>query len=699
MSPTGNNVNRKKTFVIAILGAFAIVGMTIAYLFATSERAREELIWQNRLSVVLNGRSDVIASWVTEQKKVISDLSQNQSVRLYYSNLTENLGLGDQGMQAMQEYILPLLHDRANQSGYLANDLDPDYEIKANINREKLAGLALTNIEGQILVSTPAMPTVLEAINSYLTAGASMETMMAGPYFGETGLPTVAFITPVYGLEDSTDQGALGFVVGVRILGDDFFDLLSQPGEMASSARNYLIRDKEGMIHFIQNMKPQDSGFQSALDSSVTKIIESDMDEGAGRMIEGLNHLGENVIASAVSVPETDWLLVRSISVDEALGQARSRMHNILVMSFLVIVSVGVMMALLWRHGISVRLQQALDKQKALATKHENLSTFMSVVTNSHPAEISAVDETGRYTFVNLKAAIAAESKPEDMIGKTPSAVLGKARVKADEAYCDEVLETNTDQTHIRNIGSTENPVTIKTDYVPLTVGDPKDMQEKGVLMVKEDISAIEQNRIKRELNLKSLVSTLTMIISSRDPFSATHSERVVKVASVLCSELDVDETTAATAELAGAMMNLGKILVPRELLIKPSNLTSDELSIIRSSMLKSADLIKDIEFEGPVCETLTQIQAHWDGSGQPTGLSGNDILLPARIVSVANAFVAMVSTRAHREGMDMNKAIQLLMADADKIYDRRPVVALMNYLENKNGYDEWRYFNDSSKA
>jgi HD-GYP domain-containing protein (c-di-GMP phosphodiesterase class II) len=183
------------------------------------------------------------------------------------------------------------------------------------------------------------------------------------------------------------------------------------------------------------------------------------------------------------------------------------------------------------------------------------------------------------------------------------------------------------------------------------------------------------------------------MIIGSRDPFSRTHSERVVLVTKMLCKELDVDETTAVTAELAGAMMNLGKILVPREILTKPGKLSEGELKVIRDSMLKSADMIEGIEFEGPVCETLRQFQAHWDGTGEPSGLSGDDILLSARIVSVANTFVGMTSARAHRNGLDMLLAITMMMEEGGKKYDRRPVIALMNFIENKGGLSEWKHF------
>ncbi|MBL4603771.1 MAG: hypothetical protein JKY84_13570, partial [Emcibacteraceae bacterium] len=567
-------------------------------------------------------------------------------------------------------------------------------EIRANVDKPKHAGLALTNPAGQVIVATAGMPSVLNAVTAYLASGANKDPFMTGPYSGESGLPTISVITPVFGIDDDVNSPALGFLVGIRLLDNEFFDLLNQPGEISLSANNYLVKKSGDMIEYIQNERSLGPNYQPSLDASTPSLAAGFAYENPGKMAEMMNYLGEPVIVSGTKISGSDWVMVRTIGTDEALGGGYARKRNILIISLLVLISLGVLLVLIWRHSISVRLESAMNKQKALAKKHENLSEFMSIVTNSQPTEISAVDEKGNYTFVNLQAAISAGSKPEDMIGKSLAAVLGRAKVRTDEAYCEEVLASHKSKTDTRNIGTDDNPLIYKTDYLPMLIGDDKDIQEKGVLIVKDDITVLEQNRVRREVGLKSLVSTLTMIIGSRDPYSAAHSERVVLVTNMLSKELMVDETTAATAELAGAMMNLGKILVPRELLVKPTNLTVDELTIIRSSMLKSADLVEDIEFEGPVAETLRQIQAHWDGSGQPKNLSGEEILLSARMVSVANAFVGMVSARAHRSGMDMEKAVRILLTDSDTIYDRRPVVALMNYLENKGGTEEWHSFN-----
>ncbi|MEZ5757784.1 MAG: HD domain-containing phosphohydrolase [Emcibacteraceae bacterium] len=691
----GKKLKNKTLIIVILLLIAAMAAMISAWQFSRSEEKRETLVWQSHLSLVLNGRSDVLSKWINKQKEVIELLSQNSSVQLYFTNLNNDMGLDRSAAEAMKEYLLPLLSDRALENGYISSQNEAGYQIKANIEKHHDAGIALTDAQGQIITSTLSMPTVPDDVKTYLSKDAVQNTHLIGPYMGENGLPTVAIIAPIFAIDGDQKSGALGFVIAIRMLGNEFFELLKQPGETVLTANNYLIVKKDGMIHYIQNIRETDPDYQPSLSAETPLLAAEYAYENPGKMGVMMNSSGEWVLVSGKMIDGTNWMLVRTIDRSEALSDTVARKRNILIISFLIIISFAAILVLVWRHSISVRLEKAVRKQKALLRKYENLSEFMSIVTNSQPSEITAVDENGHYTFVNSKAATMANSRPEDMIGKQPSAILGRAKVRIDEVHCEKVLTDNKIVSEIRNVGPTDNPKTIKASYIPMLISDGKAHQEKGVLIIKDDITEIEQNRLKRELGLKSLVSTLTMIIASRDPYSAAHSQRVVAVTKILSAELQVDDTTSATAELAGAMMNLGKILVPREILTKPTNLTREELTTIRSSMLKSADLVQDIEFEGPVAETLRQMQAHWDGSGQPSGLSGEDILLSARIVSVANAFVGMISMRAHRQGMEMNKAVQILMNDADRIYDRRPVIALMNYLENKNGYSIWADFSE----
>ncbi len=99
-----------------------------------------------------------------------------------------------------------------------------------------------------------------------------------------------------------------------------------------------------------------------------------------------------------------------------------------------------------------------------------------------------------------------------------------------------------------------------------------------------------------------------------------------------------------------------------------------------------------DIPFEGPVSETIRQVGETPEGSG-PLGLNGDDVLVTSQIVAVANAFVDLVTAKANREAMEFEAATTLLLEQAGKRYDRRPLSALINFLENRSGMEKWADF------
>jgi HD-GYP domain-containing protein (c-di-GMP phosphodiesterase class II) len=186
--------------------------------------------------------------------------------------------------------------------------------------------------------------------------------------------------------------------------------------------------------------------------------------------------------------------------------------------------------------------------------------------------------------------------------------------------------------------------------------------------------------------NERRVLRALVGVVDRRDPFAANHSTRVARVARAVAREMGLTETEIDTAESAANLLNLGKIMIPPEVLAKTGDLTEEERTLLRNSVQVSADIIQDIEFDGPVVETLRQAQERWDGTGQPRGLKGEEILNTARIIGVANALVGMISDRAFRQGMSMDAAIEILFKEAGHAYDRKVVAALVNYLDNRDG-------------
>jgi len=695
-------MNMRPISAALALGILIIAGAAIALFlalrFAQSEADRDSLVWQRQMAVVINSREVALEEWLGEQKKIISRLAENPSLRIYLGNIeaagrdsaataekTENM--------AQAAYLENQLKAIAMQNGYLSV-MNKDFKVKANLAQQRISGLALTNPQGQVIVSTANMPSVIRSVAGFLNQGASSDVISFGPYLSDDKTPVIAFVAPVFGVQDDNTAPAIGFAVGIKALPDDFYQKLVQPGDISKTAKNYLVRKQGRAIEYLSPLQMENGDITPpltlVLDAENSALAAAFAAENAqqitGGFAERINYNSEKVLVTGRKIMGTDWILVRTINSQEVLGAIQARKNTIIWIAGLTILAVSISTLLIWRHGVSVRLARAAQQQQILTERYEKLSQFLQIVTDSQPTVITAIDGQGRYSFANAQAAADAGIPSKEIIGRDMPTVQGTLKSPSMESYYQQVMANGEALSIIEKLPGDD--VTIKSDYIPLFVD-----QDHGVLMVIEDISLLVRERERREGALRNLVSTLTMVIDSRDPYSARHSERVALVARAIATEMNVDDVTRDTANIAGALMNLGKILVPREVLIRPKGLSEAELESIRSSIMKSADMLETVDFDGPVVKTLRQVRAHWDGSGTPKGLAGEEILLAARIVAVANAFVGMSSARAHRAGMDMEKATLLLLNDADRIFDRKPVTALMNYLENKDGAEKWKEF------
>jgi len=396
-----------------------------------------------------------------------------------------------------------------------------------------------------------------------------------------------------------------------------------------------------------------------------------------------------SVLVAARAVARSPWTLLYKIDSAEALGPGEARLRSMLLalaLALLVVVLIAAFVAV-WRHGASRRTGAAAARYESLFRHHEAQSRFLRLISDSQPEPMFILDRDGRYTFANRAAAERAGISPKDMLGKTIDSVLGpvagqrlRARFRiaeTSESVIEEVREPDANGA-IRVVQSAHVPVPETPESGP------------GVMVIERDITDAVAERERRARLLDQLIQTLLTIVDRRDPYAANHSAQVAAVARGVAEEMDLDEISIDTAATAGSLMNFGKILVPPDLLSSTDDLQSFELRMIRESVRSTAELLEDVEFDGPVVEVLRQVRERWDGAGDPGNCGGDDTLLPARVVAVANAFVAMISPRAWRPGMTADVAIDRLMAECGGAFDRRVVAALINRLDNRGGRGVW---------
>ena len=171
-------------------------------------------------------------------------------------------------------------------------------------------------------------------------------------------------------------------------------------------------------------------------------------------------------------------------------------------------------------------------------------------------------------------------------------------------------------------------------------------------------------------------VTTMGAMVSMRDPYTAAHERRVTVLALAIAGELGLDEQRTAGLALAGDVHDIGKLAVPAEILTKPSRLSPAEFTLIREHPAHGRRILEGIRFEQPVAEIVAQHHERMDGSGYPAGLYGDQILLEARILALADVVEAMAHDRPYRPGLGLDAALAEARRGAGTLYDQDVVAA-----------------------
>jgi HD-GYP domain-containing protein (c-di-GMP phosphodiesterase class II) len=166
-------------------------------------------------------------------------------------------------------------------------------------------------------------------------------------------------------------------------------------------------------------------------------------------------------------------------------------------------------------------------------------------------------------------------------------------------------------------------------------------------------------------------ISALAVAIEKRDPYTAGHQQRVAGLACAIAGELGgFDDDRIKGLKMAATIHDIGKLYVPSEILTKPGQLTELEFGLIKTHPQAGYDILQDIEFPWPVARIVQQHHERLDGSGYPLGLKGDNILLEARILGVADVIEAISSHRPYRLGKGVEFALEELTRARGTAYD-----------------------------
>jgi putative nucleotidyltransferase with HDIG domain len=169
---------------------------------------------------------------------------------------------------------------------------------------------------------------------------------------------------------------------------------------------------------------------------------------------------------------------------------------------------------------------------------------------------------------------------------------------------------------------------------------------------------------------MEGIVKVMEFAIGVRDPYTVAHQQRVTHLACALAKEMGLPTDRIETLRLAGSLHDLGKIAVPGEILSKPGKLNATEFAIVKTHPQVGYNILQPLKFPGPTTKIILQHHERIDGSGYPQGLRGNDILLEARILGVADVVEAMCSHRPYRPALGLEEALAEISQNRGILYD-----------------------------
>ena len=184
----------------------------------------------------------------------------------------------------------------------------------------------------------------------------------------------------------------------------------------------------------------------------------------------------------------------------------------------------------------------------------------------------------------------------------------------------------------------------------------------------------------------RGLIEAFVKEVDGRQAETArANGKYIARLARGAAEEMGLTPTEVETAELAGELLNLGTVSLPHDLLSKGGNRNEDEKRRLREAVVRSADLLEGLEFEGPVAEVIRQAQERVDGSGFPKRLSGDAILPTAKVVAVAKRVIDLLQGQ-EGPAQSLDQALKTVMAEAGSSLDRPAVAALVDFLDNRGG-------------
>jgi len=359
-----------------------------------------------------------------------------------------------------------------------------------------------------------------------------------------------------------------------------------------------------------------------------------------------------------------------------------------------------VISSVIYSEGKPVGLRGALvditDRKRAEEALKESENKYRLLADNVNDV-IFVLDMNLNYTYVSPSVKFLRGYEPEEAIRQRSAETMTPSSWELAMTTLSEALALEKEEHGEKSLSRTlrlevrrKDGSTVWTEMKFSFIRD-ESQRPVGILGVTRDIT--DRKRAEEELQrtLESLrkafgatIQVMVSAVEARDPYTAGHQIRSADLARAIASEMGLSQDRIDGIRMAGSIHDIGKLSVPAEILSKPTQLTNIEYSLIQYHPEKGYEMLKDVESPWPLADIVYQHHERMDGSGYPRGLKGEEILLEARIMAVADVVEAMASHRPYRPTLGIEAALREIDENKGTLYDREVAAACLKLFREK---------------
>lgn len=663
----------KRTMVTAALVIGALVLLSIIVPGLIIEDRKDDVIAkvQDRQEILATGRSELIQTWLDSIRAQSDRLVTNELFRLFAYEV--NLAGGD------FTQIVPQTPDEDPDSSLGVSLFEQlpfmervltDFTINSDFTTSYLFGK--TGIA--YLTSGGAAPINLQQKALALATFGRKEITFGPVRKDSTGLVMDLFLPVLPAQSEADEEDPVGLMLLTFPVTTKFGEFLSQ-------------RDLSETGEITRMVQITNMGYQEIVpnDSELIKKIKLES-EGSDPFVFALrpsiSGSDEQVYSvGAKLLADRLWVFQEVDRAQAEKSLAEFKNIAFLFAGLIVLIVAAVFLAFWWR--LNSEHNGALAKQfKELATRIHAQKQLLDKINGSIADFIGLKAVDGSYRYVNPAFAKGVGRDEDEIVGMDDAAIFGtgtaaRMSISDQRAITDGGAITTSERVFLNN-----KEHHLQISKVPF-VGE--DNQVSGIVSVFRDVTEIVEEQRKKEKAVKQMVVALVRAVELRDPYLGGHSRRVSFFALMVGKRMNLSEVEVATLEVSSNLSQIGKLAIPRRILNKPERLTPEEVALIQKHPENTQQLLRGIDFDLPVLETIMQMHERLDGKGYPKGLEGDEILITARILGACDVFCARIEPRSYRHGLDPQRALEILDDNNDR-YDINVITALRAVVNSVEG-------------